>query len=167
MSFLQRNWIPVLFILSLFLTACTPVEEPQTASIAGGIFFDCDKDGECADDETGIAGMCVRLYQGACGENMIQNHTTNEEGEFLFSGLAAGDYCVISDFELKTCGYDGNAPTTSISRKVTLTSGMNAELEWFGFGNLSGDSEAEETETEETETEETETEETETEAADS
>lgn len=153
MSFLHRYWIPVLFVLSLFLTACTPVEEPHTASISGGIFFDCDRDGECAEDETGIAGMCIRLYQGACGENMIQNRDTNEKGEFLFSGLAPGDYCVITDFELRTCGYDGNAPTTSISRKVTLTSGMHAELEWFGFGSLAGDTETEETE--ETEAEDT------------
>ena len=139
MKSLQKNWIQVLFVLSLFMAACTPVEEARTASISGGIFFDCDKDGECADDETGIEGMCVRLYHGACGENMIQNRTTNEEGEFLFSGLGAGEYCVISDFELRTCGYDGNAPTTSISRHVTLETGMQAEIEWFGFGNLSGD----------------------------
>ena len=69
---------------------------------------------------------------------MIQTHKTNEEGEFLFAGLAAGEYCVITDFELRTCGYDGNHPTTSISRRVTLESGMHAEVEWFGFGDLSG-----------------------------
>lgn len=139
MNSLKRIWIQALFILPLCFAACTPVEEPHTASISGGAFFDCDKDGECAEDETGIAGMCVRLYFGACGENMIQNHTTNEKGEFTFSGLAPGKYCVVSDFELRTCGYDGNAPTTSISRKVTLVSGQKAELEWFGFGNLAGD----------------------------
>ena len=82
-----KIWIQLLFVLSLVLTACTPVEEPNTASITGGIFFDCDKDGECADDETGIADMCVRLYFGSCGEDLIQNHTTNEEGEFTFSEL--------------------------------------------------------------------------------
>jgi hypothetical protein len=129
----------LLFILALLLAACTPVEDPMTASISGGIFFDCDKDGDCAEDETGIADMCVRLYYGGCGENMMQNHNTNEQGEFQFTNLAAGEYCVQSDYDLLTCGFGGNHPTTSISRHVTLESGMHAELEWFGFGNLSGE----------------------------
>lgn len=146
MKSLQKTLIHLLFILPLFLAACTPVEEPKTASISGGIFFDCDKDGECAEDETGLAGMCVRLYYGGCGENMLQMHTTNETGEFLFEELAAGEYCVIADFDLLTCGYGGNHPTTSISRHVTLEAGMKAELEWFGFGNLSGEPEPDNTE---------------------
>jgi len=135
----KRTLTPLLFILALFLAACTPAKDPMTASISGGIFFDCDKDGECAEDEAGMAEMCVRLYQGGCGENMIQNHNTNKNGEFLFKGLAAGEYCVMTDFELLTCGFGGNHPTTAISRHVTLESGAHAELEWFGFGKLSGD----------------------------
>lgn len=142
MNTTQKIWSFLAFIMLLCIAACTPAEEPQTASISGGVFFDCNKDGECEEDEAGIAGMCVRLYAGACGENMIQNHTSDELGEFTFTGLAPGEYCVISDFELLTCGYAGNHPTTSISRHVTLEAGMNAELEWFGFGNLSGDEEA-------------------------
>jgi len=138
MNTLKRAWIPALFILPLYLAACTPVADPHTASITGGIYFDCDKDGECADDEIGMAGMCVRLYSGACGEDLIQTHSTDEKGEFTFSRLAAGKYCVFSDFELKTCGFGGNFPTTSISRSVTLDSGMKAELVWFGFADISG-----------------------------
>lgn len=82
--------------------------------------------------------MSIRLYFGACGENLLQTHYTDEQGEFLFSGLAPGEYCVFPDFELKSCGYGGNFPTTPISRHVTLESGMEANLVWFGFGNLSG-----------------------------
>jgi len=137
----KKVLIQLLFILPLILAACTPAEEPMTASISGGVFFDCDKDGECAEDEAGIAEMCIRLYFGGCGENMIQNHTTNKEGEFEFTGLAAGEYCVLADFDLLTCGFGGNHPTTSISRNVTLESGMHLELEWFGFGKLAGESE--------------------------
>ncbi len=137
----QRTWARVLFILPLCLAACTPVAEPHTASISGGIYFDCDKNGVCEDNETGIADMCVRLYFGACGENMVQIHQTDEKGEFKFSGLTPGKYCVSPDFELKTCGFGGNFPTTSISRHVTLEGGMKADLVWFGFGNLSGGTE--------------------------
>jgi len=141
MNISLKTWIPVLIILLLSLAACTPVADPHTASISGGVYCDCDKDGECADAETGIPNMKVRLYFGACGENMLQTHLTNKEGEFMFSGLTAGEYCVFPDFKLKTCGFGGNAPTTPISRHVTLENGMKAEIVWFGFGDLSGDAE--------------------------
>lgn len=136
----QKTWILLLFILPICLAACTPVAEPPTATISGGVYFDCDKNAQCDADECGIADMPIRLYYGACGENMLQTHATNEKGEFVFSGLAPGDYCVFPDFELKTCGYGGNAPTTAVSRPVTLEAGMKVDLVWFGFGNLSGDS---------------------------
>ena len=85
--------------------------------------------------------MRIRLYAGACGESMLQTHYTDENGEFVFSELVPGEYCVIPDFEFKTCGWDGNLPTTAISRNVTLESGMKASLVWFGFGNLSNNPE--------------------------
>lgn len=142
MRTLARTAIYLMFILLLGFAACTPVEDLNSASISGRVFFDCDKDGECADDETGIAGMCVRLYSGSCSkENLLQNHTTDKNGEYQFTGLAAGEYCIMTDPELLTCGFAGNHPTTSISRHVTLEDGMHAELEWFGFGNLSGSGE--------------------------
>jgi hypothetical protein len=139
----QKILIQILFILSLSFAACTPVAEPQPGSISGGIYFDCDKSGELEDAETGISDMVVRLYHGGCGENLVQTHNTDEKGEFLFSGLEPGEYCVFPDFELKTCGYAGNAPTTPVSRHVTLESGMRVDLVWFGFGDLSGNPESE------------------------
>jgi len=133
------TWIMSMFVIPLYLVACAPAVEPHTASISGGVYFDCNKSGKCEDDESGIAGMCIRLYLGACGENMLQTHKTNEKGEFMFSELAPGEYCVFPDFEMKSCGYAGNFPTTPISRHVTLEAGTKAELVWFGFGTLSGD----------------------------
>jgi len=82
MNSLQRTWIQVLFILPLCLTACTPVAESHTASISGGVYFDCDKNGECDSKEAGITGMPVRLYFGSCGENILQTDLTDKEGEF-------------------------------------------------------------------------------------
>jgi hypothetical protein len=137
----KKTWILLPFILSMCLAACTPVEEPPTASISGGVYFDCNQNAKCDADECGIAGMSIRLYYGACGENLLQTYISNKKGEFMFSGLAPADYCVFPDFELKSCGYDGNFPTTAISRHVTLEPGMKVEIVWFGFGNLSGGSE--------------------------
>ena len=138
MNILPRAWIKAAFVLPLCLAACMPVADSRPASISGGVYFDCDKDGECGEDETGIADMYVRLYYGACGENMVQTHKTDKNGYCTFSGLEPGEYCIFPDFELKTCGYGGNFPTTAITRHVTLESGMQAELERFGFGDLSG-----------------------------
>jgi len=138
MNYSPKISIQILCVLLLGLAACTPVEEPKTASISGRVYFDMDKSGGCEKDESGISGMSVRLYFGACGENMIETHQTDETGEFLFTGLAPGEYCLFPDFEFKTCGYAGNFPTTPISRHVTLESGMQANVEWFGFGDLSG-----------------------------
>ena len=140
MNSLQKACIRVLCILPLFLAACTPVEEPKTASISGRVYFDVDNSGGCSKDETGISGMPVRLYLGACGEHMLETHYTDENGEFRFSDLPSGEYCVIPDFEFKTCGYAGNFPTTAISRHVNLEIGTKADLTWFGFGDISGNS---------------------------
>lgn len=137
MNSFNKACIGALCALPLFFASCTPVETPSTASISGRVYFDIDKSSSC-EKEPGIADMPVRLYRGACGENMLETHYTDENGEFLFSDLAPGDYCVIPDFEDKTCGYAGNFPTTAISRHVTLESGTKAELVWFGFGVLAG-----------------------------
>jgi len=137
MKLLNKVWVVALCVLPLVLAACTTAEAPKTASISGRVYFDIDNSSSC-EKEPGIAEMPVRLYQGACGENMLETHYTDKNGEFLFSDLAPGEYCVIPDFEDKTCGYAGNFPTTAISRHVTLESGTKAELVWFGFGMLAG-----------------------------
>jgi hypothetical protein len=140
MKTLIRVCVPVLCILPLWLAACNPVEVPKTASISGRVYLDIDNSSSC-EKEPGIGNMPVRLYVGACGEKMLETRYTNENGEFVFLKLAPGEYCVIPDFEDKTCGYAGNFPTTAISRRVTLESGTKADLVWFGFGDLSGKAE--------------------------
>ncbi len=141
---MRFSQIPLVFlplVLSLAAASCTPVTEPHSASISGGVYFDCDKNGECDKEECGIENMPVRLYSGACGENLLQTHLTSELGKFQFSDLEPGEYCVFPDFEMIMCGYAGNFPTTKISRPVTLESDTKADLVWFGFGKLSGEQE--------------------------
>ena len=142
MSDVLKVFIRAVCVLSLSLAACTPVEEQKPASISGRVYFDVDQSSSCEEDETGIEDMSIRLFAGGCGEDMLQTHYTDENGEFIFSGLAAGEYCVVPDFEFKTCGWGGNLPTTAISRHVTLESGMKADLVWFGFGTLSNNPES-------------------------
>ena len=65
---------------------------------------------------------------------MLQSQQTTTAGEFAFGNLVPGPYCVMTDV-LPTCGgFAGNAPTTSISRKITLEPGQDIDLLWFGYG---------------------------------
>jgi len=121
--------------LALFMVAaCTANQNQTTGSITGGVYNDCNNDGECDCDDKGIADITVRLYEGACGEFMIRSQQSDLQGEFAFRELSPGEYCVMTDV-LPTCGgYAGNAPTTSISRKITLEPGQDIDLLWFGYG---------------------------------
>ncbi len=66
--------------------------DPMTASIGDTVWFDADKDGIQDADEVGIEGITVNL-KDADG-NVIDTTTTDADGNYLFDGLAAGDYSV-------------------------------------------------------------------------
>lgn len=54
-------------------------------------------DGVQAADETGIGGVKVYLGAGVCPAIGLATSLTATDGTFLFSGLAAGDYCLTVD----------------------------------------------------------------------
>ena len=103
MNVFQKASVQVLCIVLLGLSACTPVDAPKSASISGRVYLDIDNSSSC-EKEPGIADMPIRLYMGGCGENMLETRYTDENGEFEFLELAAGEYCVVPDFEDRTCG---------------------------------------------------------------
>lgn len=45
-------------------------------------------------DEPGLGGVLVHLGAGACPSEGLATTITDSQGEFLFSGLMAGDYCL-------------------------------------------------------------------------
>lgn len=45
-------------------------------------------------DETGLAGAIVHLGAGACPSEGLATTITDDQGEFLFSGLMSGTYCL-------------------------------------------------------------------------
>jgi hypothetical protein len=131
-----------LFLLCLLmasLAGCRAESPEQPATLTGGVFFDCNRDGACGEGDCGIENITVRLYQGGCNGTMVQTAKTDDAGSFQFSGLEPGDYCVFMDAELDTCGYGGNFPTNAISRKVSLSSGEVLALEQFGLTKLGGE----------------------------
>jgi serine-aspartate repeat-containing protein C/D/E len=75
------------------------VEDPGTAALEGRFFMDLDKsDTETAGD-TGVAGATVELLDGdgnpvLDGNGDAVTTTTAANGDYSFTGLAAGDYSV-------------------------------------------------------------------------
>lgn len=64
--------------------------------IGDTIYRDWDGDGVQDPQDEGMAGVTVNLYAGACppGGAPIQTKTTDANGQYLFAGLSAGNYCV-------------------------------------------------------------------------
>ncbi len=66
--------------------------EAPTASIGNKVWEDLDKDGIQDNNEPGIQGVTVILFD--CNNNQIAQTTTNANGEYFFSNLAPGSYYV-------------------------------------------------------------------------
>lgn len=106
---------------------------PGTAQLGNYVWLDKDKDGLQDANEIGVAGITVILLNGANTE--IARTTTNSEGEYLFTDLAAGTYSVKfqnlpfqTRFTLANQGVNDAIdsdvnPTTGTSGTVTLAGG--------------------------------------------
>jgi uncharacterized surface anchored protein len=97
------------------------------ASIAGIKFNDANGNGLRDTGETGMAGVSIQL-KAPSGQTLLA--TTDANGAFSFTGLAAGTY-VLS--EIVPAGFTQTAPPAPGTISVTLTAGQNAT--GFLFGN--------------------------------
>lgn len=73
--------------------ATTTIEtpDPNTASISGRVFLDTDRDGRFDATERGIGGVTIRL-RNTGNATVLRTVTTNQDGTYAFTGLAAGSY---------------------------------------------------------------------------
>jgi hypothetical protein len=100
--------------------------------ISGKVFHDGNGDLVYQSGEIGIEGARVRLRSGTCGSpgGTIADTETNSSGNYSFSGLAPGDYCV--DVPSDPTRYvDKSGPAT-----VELDEGESghANFGYFWFG---------------------------------
>jgi len=107
----------------------TPTPTPVPGSISGGVWHDQDSSGDRNGGEPGFPGATVRLGSGACPSTGLQSTTTNSSGNYSFSGLAPGTYCV-SVSEDSHCHW---IHTTAESHTVTVNPGANTVVPWIGY----------------------------------
>ncbi len=132
---------------------------PLLGSIGDYVWNDVDRDGIQGDNESGIPGVTVELYLDANGDGIPQSgelldtDVTDENGLYLFTGLAAGNYIVkVADSNFNsgavldsyfvavpnagsddTKDSDGHPLTHEVA--VTLASGENNMTIDFGFSD--------------------------------
>jgi hypothetical protein len=107
----------------------TPTPTPEPGSISGGVWEDLSNDGTKDPGEPGFGGATVRLGSGACPSTGLQSTTTNSSGNYSFSGVPAGTYCVSVD-EDEACKW---IHTTAERHTVTVNSGANTVVPWIGY----------------------------------
>ncbi len=116
---------------------------PATGAIGDLVWKDLDKDGKQDADEPGIAGVTVKLLDTS--DQVIGQTVTNENGEYEFTGLAAGAYKLKvvepEGFDLSPQDQGGNDgtdsdadPNTGVTGTITLEAGEVNNTVDFGLG---------------------------------
>ncbi|KIM08545.1 MAG: hypothetical protein KU29_03830, partial [Sulfurovum sp. FS06-10] len=65
---------------------------PTLGSLGNYVWYDLNQDGVQDSNETGVNNVTVTLYKNC--NTTITSILTNSEGEYLFSNLEAGSYCI-------------------------------------------------------------------------
>ncbi|MEA2563804.1 MAG: hypothetical protein QOH06_5308 [Acidobacteriota bacterium] len=113
--------------------SCTPL--PQTGSAGNRVWSDTDGDGVPESGEPGLNSVTVQLLNS--GGTVIATQATSGDGNYLFSGLAAGTYKVnvVSSTvpSGSTPSYDFDGTGTAHIATFTLTAGQNRTDIDFGY----------------------------------
>jgi hypothetical protein len=122
-------------VISAFQQSFGTIAAPATASIGDIVFADLNNTGveSSFDSGPGVAGVTVDLLNST-GISVLATTTTDANGLYSFTGLAAGVYEVQfvspTGFGFSTEGVGGNAAvnssanqTTGITAQITLTAG--------------------------------------------
>jgi protocatechuate 3,4-dioxygenase beta subunit len=116
------------------------VPPANTASLGNYVWIDLNNDGLQTVGEPAVPGVTVKLYNAA--NTVIAVATTNSEGKYLFTGLAAGNYSV--GFENLPAGFIfttlSGAINDATNSDANSTTGKTAEVSLaLGDNNLNLD----------------------------
>ncbi len=121
---------------SNFLTADFGYKAPAVlgGTIGDRVWYDTNRDAAQQPTEPGINGVTVKLYAGTCPASggAINSAVTTGNGTYLFTNLAAGNYCVDVDNATVPTGY--NLTTANDPKTVNLPTGTSSFLDAdFGY----------------------------------
>ena len=113
-------------------------------AIGDTLFFDLDGNGAQDAGENGIAGVTVALYRDLDGDGVVDagepqvggGLTTDASGQYLFAGLANGNFIVSvptpSGYTFTGPGSDSDGVTAGIQKQAAMA-GTNVDTVDFGF----------------------------------
>jgi hypothetical protein len=83
-----------------------------SVSVGDWVWYDVNGDGRQDAGEIGVPGVTVNLFTlgQTCADTPVNTQTTNNDGQYLFAGLPAGNYFVCFDLTTIPAGY---TPTTA------------------------------------------------------
>ena len=89
------------------------VRQCASYSLGDKVFYDTNANGIQDNGEVGVSGVGVQLFNNSsCTGSAVNNTSTNGNGDYLFTSLAAGNYCVKfaypSDWLLSPSNQGGN-----------------------------------------------------------
>ncbi len=107
------------------------VKPASTGSISGTKWNDDNGDGNFEGGEVGIEDWVIELYESD-GTTLIDTITTDEDGDYFFEDLDAGDYVVC---EVQQEGWARSYPTDSDCQEVTIPEHGQQDKMNINFGN--------------------------------
>ncbi|WP_168207887.1 SdrD B-like domain-containing protein [Spirosoma sp. KCTC 42546] len=115
---------------STTLTYTAPVSctvAPLLASLGDYVWYDTDGDGQQDSNETGVPGVTVKLFNPASSTvTPIASLTTDSNGNYLFTNLIPGIYCIQFDKTTLPTGYtltSVNSGTDATDSDADLSTG--------------------------------------------
>ncbi len=115
-------------VQKIYVNTCT---NTLPASICGTVLRDCDANGSLT-GESGFGGWTVTLKNGTTGA-VLATKTTDSSGNYCFTNLAAGSYCVVVT-TMANYGQTVDPDATLDSQTCfALTAGQNQTGVNFGY----------------------------------
>jgi uncharacterized repeat protein (TIGR01451 family) len=121
------------------------VRAPGTASLGDAVWLDANRDGVFNSSENGIANAILNLFSvgpdraiGGGDDVLVSTTTSDLLGNYLFTGLAAGDYYVDVDDASIPAGVGLTGGATDPTAVIALSDGalyVNAD---FGYASVVG-----------------------------
>ena len=121
-------FVTFLVLVSTFGSAPLTASEPSF--INGRVYCDHNKNGDCDQEDQGLANIHVQIFLDKCGGTALQTIHTDQDGHFSFHNFNANTYYVRADIPC-VCG--GRSPTTTTCQKVVLKDGETVHLKPFGY----------------------------------